>query len=104
MEAALGTHQFAAMQSTLTVPPLRICVRVNTLRTTPQVWCTPPQTPDTNLMQIMTAVLAFADPSNGRCPLSALRPEGSTALHDRLAAGKCITNASSTHSCATGRL
>lgn len=37
MEAALGVEQFSAMQAALTVPPLHTCVRVNTLRTTPQV-------------------------------------------------------------------
>lgn len=38
MEAALGVEQFAAMRAALTVPPLRTCVRVNTLRATQQVW------------------------------------------------------------------
>jgi hypothetical protein len=37
MTTAMGAEQFAAMQAALTVPPLHTCVRVNTLRTTPEV-------------------------------------------------------------------
>jgi len=33
----VGVEQFAAMQAALAAPPLQTCVRVNTLRTTPQV-------------------------------------------------------------------
>lgn len=37
MQAALGAQTFAAMQAALAAPPLHTCVRVNTLRMTPQV-------------------------------------------------------------------
>jgi hypothetical protein len=37
LAAALGTQQFAALQAALAAPPLSTCVRVNALRTTPEV-------------------------------------------------------------------
>lgn len=37
LEAAMGPAEVAVMQAALAVPPLHTCLRVNTLRTTPQV-------------------------------------------------------------------